>query len=295
MKDTLETLRRKISGADELGSVVRSMKALSASSIQQYEQAVLALDDYYRTIQLGLRACRDNLAEWAQPQPGTQTTTGVIAFGSGQGLVGQFNDTLSDYVQEKLQTIGGPKVSWAVGETMADRLQEAGLPLAGVFDVPHSIQAVTPLVSQLLLTTGEALEKGEVTTVRLFFNQHKEGATYTPREIRFMPLDEVWLEEFRQMPWPTDQLPQPLFSPGTNLKALVQEYLFVTLYRACAESLASENASRLAAMQRAEKNIQELLEDLNQTYHQLRQKTIDEELFDVIAGAEAFIRDSEEE
>ena len=58
------------------------------------------------------------------------------------------------------------------------------------------------------------------------------------------------------------------------------------LYRACAESLASENASRLAAMQRADKNIDELLEDFNRT---LRQNGIDEELFDVISGFEALV------
>jgi F-type H+-transporting ATPase subunit gamma len=71
------------------------------------------------------------------------------------------------------------------------------------------------------------------------------------------------------------------------LRALIREYLFVSLFRACAESLASENASRLAAMQRADKNIDELLEELNRTFHRLRQSSIDAELFDVISGFEA--------
>ena len=72
-----------------------------------------------------------------------------------------------------------------------------------------------------------------------------------------------------------------------TLRALIREYLFVSLFRACAESLASENASRLAAMQRADKNIGELLEDLNRTFHRQRQNGIDEELFDVVSGFEA--------
>jgi F-type H+-transporting ATPase subunit gamma len=72
-----------------------------------------------------------------------------------------------------------------------------------------------------------------------------------------------------------------------TLGALIREYLFVSLFRACAESLASENASRLAAMQRADKKIDELLEDLNGEFHRLRQSGIDEELFDVISGFEA--------
>ena len=75
--------------------------------------------------------------------------------------------------------------------------------------------------------------------------------------------------------------------PHHSAKALIGEYLFILLFRACAESLASENASRLAAMQRAEKNIGDLLDRLQRSFHQLRQSSIDEELFDVISGFEA--------
>ncbi|WP_282955771.1 F0F1 ATP synthase subunit gamma [Photobacterium ganghwense] len=70
--------------------------------------------------------------------------------------------------------------------------------------------------------------------------------------------------------------------------ASVQEYIFVSLFRACAESLASENACRLIAMQRAEKNIENQLETLGTDFHRLRQRVIDEELFDVIAGFESY-------
>ena len=72
-----------------------------------------------------------------------------------------------------------------------------------------------------------------------------------------------------------------------TLRALIREYLFISLFRACAESLASENASRLAAMERADQNIGDLLTDLRDSFHRLRQGGMDEELFDVIAGFEA--------
>jgi F-type H+-transporting ATPase subunit gamma len=75
-----------------------------------------------------------------------------------------------------------------------------------------------------------------------------------------------------------------------TLRALIREYLFISLFRACAESLASENASRRSAMERADKNINDLLEQLHGSFHQLRQSSIDEELFDVISGFEALIR-----
>ena len=69
--------------------------------------------------------------------------------------------------------------------------------------------------------------------------------------------------------------------------ALFRQYFFVILYRACAESLKSESTSRLAAMQMAEKNITERLNELNTQFNQQRQTTITEELLDIVAGFEA--------
>jgi F-type H+-transporting ATPase subunit gamma len=72
--------------------------------------------------------------------------------------------------------------------------------------------------------------------------------------------------------------------------AFVQQYLFVTLYRATVESLASENAGRLSSMQAAEKNIEERLTDLNADYRSSRQNAITGELLDIVAGFEALNR-----
>jgi F-type H+-transporting ATPase subunit gamma len=65
---------------------------------------------------------------------------------------------------------------------------------------------------------------------------------------------------------------------------LVRQYLFVVLARAFAESLASENASRLAAMQSAERNIAERFDELQAQFHQQRQMAITGELLDIVAG-----------
>jgi F-type H+-transporting ATPase subunit gamma len=72
---------------------------------------------------------------------------------------------------------------------------------------------------------------------------------------------------------------------------MIRKSLFISLFRACANSLASENASLLAAMQRADKNIDDLPEQLHGTLHKLHQSGIDEELFDVISGFEALSRE----
>jgi F-type H+-transporting ATPase subunit gamma len=128
---------------------------------------------------------------------------------------------------------------------------------------------------------------GGLTELHLFYNRPKSGAVYVPVSQRLLPLDEKWRHKLVELPWPTRSLSEIMGGGTATLQALIREYLFISLFRACAESLASENASRLAAMQRADKNIDELLEDLNGTFHRLRQGGIDEELFDVISGFEA--------
>ena len=101
------------------------------------------------------------------------------------------------------------------------------------------------------------------------------------------PWMKTWALKLSHLPWPTKNLPEVIGGRERTLQALVREYLFVSLFKACAESLAAENASRLAAMQRAEKNIDDLVGSLNQTFRRLRQTSIDEELFDVISGYES--------
>ena len=290
MSDTLASLRRKIGGAGDLKSVVRSMKALAASSIGQYEKSVLALADYDRTVELGLAVClrnREDAAEQAGRSGAASKAVSAIVFGSDQGLVGQFNDVLADFASKALDPLPGEKRVWAVGERVHSRLAEAGLPPVGLFAVPTSVNAITPLVGQILVETEAHHEKHETVQLYLFHNCPTSGAAYEPVGQRLLPLDAEWGLRLAHLSWPTGNLPEVVGCQEQTLRALVGEYLFVSLYKACAESLASENASRLAAMQRAEKNIDELVETLNQTFRRLRQTSIDEELFEVLSGYES--------
>jgi F-type H+-transporting ATPase subunit gamma len=291
MSDTTASLRRKINSAGDLQSVVRTMKALAASSIGQYEQSVRALGDYYGTVELGLGVCfrSTGSATWmtGETEPTEAGAIGAVVFGSDQGLVGQFNDVVADEAVKALAALPAPPEVWAVGERVHARLADAGLPLRGLFPVPNSVQAITPLVGQILVATETRRSQGQVGELYLFYNRPTSGAVYAPVRQRLLPLDDDWRRRLGELPWPTKNLPEVLAGGTATLRALVREYLFVSLFRACAESLASENASRLAAMQRADKNIDELLEDLNGTFHRLRQSGIDAELFDVISGFEA--------
>jgi len=290
VSDTAASLRRKIASAGELESVVRTMKAMAASSIGQYESAVHSLDDYYWTVQLGLAASfRQSERPGATTRAQREDTgpIGAVVFGSDQGLVGQFNEVMVEFVRKVLGSLPGRKTVWAVGERIQSRLADTDLVPEERLMLPNSIGAITPLVGRILVEMETHRERGGIAQVYVFHNRPEPGAICAPVSQRLLPLDDAWRRDVAAIRWPTGNLPEVMNGGEHTLLAFVREYLFVSLFRACAESLASENASRLAAMQRAEKNIGELLEELRRRFYRLRQSGIDEELFDVVSGFEA--------
>jgi F-type H+-transporting ATPase subunit gamma len=294
VSDSTASLRRQIGSATDLQSVVRTMKAIAASSIGQYEQSVRALGDYERTVALALGACLRAIgptALRAPPRgPAHARVTSAVVFGSDQGLVGRFNEAVADHAVATLARLPGPHSVWAVGERIHARLVDAGLVPVGRFGVPTSVHAITPLVGRILVDCQRRGRLDADSALLLFYNSPATGPTYASVNQRLLPLDEAWRRTQAGRPWPTKNLPEVMGHSAATLAALIGEYLFVSLFRACAESLASENASRLAAMERADKNIDALLEELQGSFHRLRQNGIDEELFDVIAGFEALSR-----
>jgi alternate F1F0 ATPase, F1 subunit gamma len=298
--DTLESLRRKLEGAGKIKSVVRTMKAVAASNIGQYESAVSSLGDYFRTVELGILAFfkEEKITKRKEHKPfqkETERTVCAIVLGSDQGLVGQFNDTLAEYVITSLKEMQGNQEVWAVGERVQFRLADSGVNLRHLFAVPQSVKAITPLVARLLTQSETLIEKALDTEIYIYHNQPKPGAGYSPTVQRLLPLDEKWRDSITALTWPSGNLPEVIGGKKETLSALIREYLFVSLFKALAESLMSENASRLAAMQRAEKNIDELLDDLQHKFHSLRQSLIDEELFDVVSGFEALKKEEKKD
>jgi F-type H+-transporting ATPase subunit gamma len=297
MSDTEASLSHKITSAQDLQSVVRTMKALAASSIGQYDNSVRALGDYYRTIELGLGVCLRENARYeegkgststSQPRPSGHDTTVIIVFGSDQGLIGQFNEVVAEYTLTKIKSLPGKSQVLAVGARVHKLLVDAGIKPVEVFPVPNSVQTIGPLVGRIQIASEVHRRHNDSAQVFAFHNRPMPGALYKPASQRLLPLDDQWSRDLLKVKWPSSVLPEVIWGGGhQTLRALIREYLFISIFRACAESLVSENASRLAAMQRADKNIDELLESLHSTFHQLRQGSIDEELFDVVAGFEA--------
>ena len=289
--ETIEGLKRKIQSTEDLQSVVKTMKSLAAVKIRQYEKAVDALEDYNRTVEMALRVVVRRAHEIGKRrQVRSNGSLGAVILGSDQGMCGQLNDQVVTHALKAMQrlemSIDRRRVL-AMGLRVSALLDAQGQPVEETFSLPGSVDGITVKVQDLLLRIQAWTDVQGLDQVFLFYSRPVSAATYRPHSVRLLPVDEQWLKTMREKSWPTRMLPMFTMDRERLFWALIQQYLFVSLFRAIAESAASENASRLASMQGAEKNIREQLAELNSRYHQQRQMTITEELLDIVSGFEA--------
>lgn len=290
MSDSLSALRKKISRAHDLYAVVRTMKAAAASSITQYEQALHALSTYTVSLELGLSRCFTGTSLEHSPSFTNKTSINAVIIGSDQGLVGQFNDCIVDYAIKELRHHYQNINLWVIGERALTRLEHQNSTIVKYYPVPSSLKSITPFINGLLIDFDKyGIVTDSFSRLIVFFNKPADASLYTQTQAVLLPFDSSWLEHVQSLPWPTKNLPEVICSLPLSRRKLLQEYVFISLYNACIASLASENMSRMMAMQRAEKNISELIDSLQTRFHRLRKESIDAELFDVIAGFESLL------
>lgn len=286
-----ESIRQRIRSAGDLLTVVRTMKVLAAVNIRQYQRAVDSLASYCLTIEQGLQvALRDRLDPAAVAPVIAAPRCAAVVWGSDQGLCGQFNRQIAGHARAELAAAGFRPEQCrvlAVGGRAAEHCAELGLPVAQTHNLPATVAGITPLVGKLLIRLNDWHAARQVDRVFLFYHDYQSGLSSRPGTVRLLPVDAGWLRDLVQRSWPSRSLPVFAMDPERLLAALIHEHLFTRLYRATAESLASENAGRLAAMQRAEKNITEHGQELRRQFHRLRQAAITDELLDIVSGSEA--------
>lgn len=327
---TLEELRRRIDNGGDMQSVVSSMKVLAVVSIRQFEKSLSSLTDYSRAVELGLQtviqhgppgilkavdaasaleagtaltaaAMKASAMATAKPHktagarrtPTANRRAIALILGSEQGLSGQFNEQIVTYALETMDRLGiapGLRRLVTLGDHAAFRLRAMNQAVEQSFPIQGTIDGMTRCVRELFNYLGE-LRQEDDTPVLIFHNKPLSGAHYQPHMTRLLPVDMDLLRELAVRPWPAKSVPTFTMEPWPLFRSLINQLIRNRVERPYVESLLSENTSRLLAMQVAEKNIGEYLEDLKHDFNNRRQGEITAELLDIVAGSEALSAD----
>jgi len=292
--DTTAVLRRRIELAEELRSVTGTMKSLAAVTVHQYERSVHALHEYSRTVELGLQVLLRARPELLpQPPPVTDPSLLLVVFGSARGLCGPLNRHVArrarTFVDEEARVAHTePCAVIASGTRAAMELEDVELRAGQVVETPGSAEGIGSLVQDLLVLIDQwRSEVGGGRVVLVHPRPQSGRQQYAPVVVPLLPLDPERLRELADAAWPTRILPTWRDDWLSVFAALTRQVLFVDLHRAHAETQVCVHRARLAAMQGAEENIDERLEQLSMRYHRQRQAAITDELLDVVSGFEA--------
>lgn len=286
MSITLEGLRKRIDSAQDMQSIVRVMKSLSAVSITQYQRAAERLRLYQEVIDRGLQTVMMNGTVRLEEAPETGVS-GLIVFGSDRGLCGGFNEMVVGKAREWLGARAPDIPILAIGQRAAERLEAEGHTPDQVFMQAGSVGGLTKLVENILLAVDAWRSERDVVRVATVFNLEARRGTIRSSVETILPVDRGELAQIAQRPWATNQL--PVFDGALDkvFSSLIRERLYTALMRAGAESLAAEHAKRLSAMQAAERNITEKVDELEAAFRRQRQDAITDELMDIVAAYES--------
>jgi F-type H+-transporting ATPase subunit gamma len=289
--ETLEDLRVKLDTAEDLRSVVKTMKALAAISIRHFQEAVDSLGDYHRTVGLGLQVALRHRPEHITLAERVEIgRVAAVVVGSDQGMCGQFNEEIAAHAArelEKMGVAGKDRIALAVGLRVTPPLAEVGIVPDDVLSISASLSGLTPLVQDILLQIDQWYAAHEVRRIVMFHSQPTSQSSYSPHTRQLLPADPRWLQALQERAWESRRLPMFTVDWSTLFSSLIRQHLLVSVYRSVVESLAAENASRMASMQAAERNIDERIHDLRKRFHQQRQSSITAELLDIVGGFEA--------
>jgi F-type H+-transporting ATPase subunit gamma len=324
--EQIETIKKRIESSEDLQTVVKNMKSLAAVYIRFFQQASRAVNNYRQTVARGFQAffSSDELAGYfpspaeaaaeeksrgAGPaggpglggvsEPGVGSFSadtvygdnpGIIIIGSEQGMCGNFNEKLIEFLQRFTETVhtgDSPPRLLAAGTRIHQPAGEAPYPVDQFFRLPNSPEQIAELVDETLIYLDSWRRRNGLSSVYTIHNSRGGEQIYETRATRIFPMDRKFLNKQQREEWPGRTVPLLTLPKRTVFQMLLNQYYYTELFRAFIESMESENAARLASMEAAEKNIQEKLAELHNLYNIRRQQAITSELLDMVSGFEA--------
>lgn len=296
---TLEGLKKRIKTTNSLKDIVSSMKTLSAVSVGQYEKSSKALDVYSSVIEEAIFALVKDVSFPLNSKALTNQKAIAVIFGSDQGLVGKFNKSIMDFAFDFLEKNHFSKTDTTfivAGKSLASKVVANGVDIDTLFNMPSSVKIMISVAKKIIFRIMElcfqdvdsesdfSFSKNNL-KVFLFFNR-KTSSSFSQEVIQLLPLDNNFFQKIKTRKWKSNKIPMFRANSSLLISSFVRQLLFVNIYKAIAQSLASEHFTRMLTMQNAEKNIDEHLEEMNLDYQQRRQTEITNELLDVVSGAE---------
>jgi F-type H+-transporting ATPase subunit gamma len=282
----LRDIRRRLVSVKKTQQITRAMRMVAGAKLRRAQEAITAARPYAERM-------RATLAEVARVQPDLEhplfdvreriDKIELIVVTSERGLCGGFNSNVLRHADAILseRATGVAELAITTAGRKAQIYYRRRRPEALAANYPQVGWVTYGAAVDIAARVVARYEAGEVDEVLLVYSEFVTPMTQTPRSVRLLPIAPAADDEEEALSYEVEPSPERLMA------VLAPKAVEVELFRALLENQAGEHAARMAAMESATRNTEELIEKLTLQFNRARQTAITKELMEIVSGAEA--------
>ena len=317
---SLKEIKGRIASVNSTRKITSAMKMVASSKLHHAQVAIQNMLPYETLLEHILKSflAAEAEAQTIYDQERPVKRVALVVFSSNSSLCGGFNANIIKMMTNAynglVAEIGAENIEvYPIGRKVSEKATKLGYKVKGDYADMVDHPTVGPCI-ELAKELGERFAKGEVDKVELIYHHFKSAGSQILTHKTFLPIDietelqrdherdlttniatkkaQEYLKKNRRQREHQEEETKPLndnfiVEPDmdTVLSQLIPKLAHLMLYTALLDSVASEHAARMVAMQTATDNADELLRQLNLQYNKSRQQAITSELLDIVGGS----------
>ena len=285
MAGDIRELKDRIDGISSIEHLTRAMALVSTAKLRTSKVKLEKTRRHFQIVTDSIEEIFHKTVEIESPYlQGSREIKkkGYIVISSSRGLCGAFNENLIESAQAAIGSQSDCCI-FAFGSRGAEYFRSQGYRMSAEYmGPPENISFLdAKMVCEPMI---QMYNDGDLDELNLVYTVFKSSLKQEPEIVKLLPFESTKAES--DIP-DRNQLVDYEPSEEAVFNYLVPKYVEIMLFKAIMESVVSENASRMMAMQNATDNAQEIIEDLSMEYNLARQSAVTQEITEIIGGAEA--------
>jgi F-type H+-transporting ATPase subunit gamma len=288
----LQDIRRRIRSVKNTQQVTKAMKMISAVKLRKSQERLLALRPYSKKM---MDVTRRVVARFAGDQglvpspiaqaflaPRAEEKYRLVVIASDKGLCGGFN---ANVLKQATAFVTGHPANLAyldvVGKRANDWARKQGYTVDGSPYLGIGLAGLSQVAEEISQSAAEQYERGEIDALYVVYNYFSSALAQVPTVLKVFPMEIEAGEDEQGVP----HLLEP--SPEEVLSSLLPRFIETTFFRVLLESSASEHGARMASMDKASTNAEDMIARLTLNMNKIRQASITNQIIEIVSGANA--------
>ena len=288
---SLKDLSNRISSVKSTKKITSAMKMVAAAKLKRAQDNAEKTRPYARKMSEIVHSLVENnkSKEFKFSEKKTKKTRNIllIVCSADRGLCGGFNGSIikfSKKLSEKIINDGGQVSYMFVGKRAYQSLQRfCGESILDFFSDIANPSIKFELASSIRDKILELFLNDSMDECYLIYTEFKSAISQTVQSLKLLPLNALEINDNNSSNKSYD------FEPSEEeiLNEIIPKNIAIQIHTALLENLASEQGSRMTAMDNATRNANDMIDNLTLFYNRSRQALITKELIEIISGAEA--------